>query len=148
MAEWGEVFVVLSKPIPVFVALALATGLIIGGGDRLLSLLAPDEKASDDGEAASVSATGSANSRRDIPSHARPDDNVVVAGNGLRFTAHYDTSRFVGYLVLEAADDGRLAAGDVIVSVGGIAVEGTAAGGELLIIALMDPSAAIGKLKL
>jgi hypothetical protein len=70
------------------------------------------------------------------------EDVVVRVGGGLVVTAERQSGTFVGYRIVESANP-KFAVNEVIVSINGMPVEDSAAGSELLIIALEDADAQI-----
>jgi hypothetical protein len=83
-------------------------------------------------------ATDASQAAASVPS--APPEARLYANSGLEFEPLHAADVFVGYAVIRSHDP-RLAVGDVVIAVGGEPVEEGAAGSELLIAALRNPSA-------
>ena len=73
-----------------------------------------------------------------------PDEPALPARQGLTIAPRYHVDgHFEGYLVQGRSGDHRYAHGDVITKISGVPVEDSAAGSELVLIALAQPEATI-----
>ena len=72
------------------------------------------------------------------------EDPVVLGPDGVKLRAARDDGGFRGYLVLDPGSDSRLKINEIIVEIGGVPVEDSAAGSELLLIALAERGSEIG----
>ena len=72
-----------------------------------------------------------------------PETDTIIMSGGLTMLPLREDGVFVGYEIISSGTDDRLTSGDVITSLNGIPVEDSAAGGELLIAALVNPTTEI-----
>ncbi|MFK7916394.1 MAG: hypothetical protein AB8B93_20950 [Pseudomonadales bacterium] len=76
------------------------------------------------------------------------DEPALPAGDGLEISPNYGSNgRFQGYLVTGRSGDYRFSHGDIITAIGQTPVEDSAAGSELLLIALAQPDTALTTLR-
>lgn len=77
----------------------------------------------------------------DGPAIADEDVVLVRASAGLSFEPARVGGRFIGYRVVVNREDPRFKAGDIVTAIGGVPVEGSPAGSELFIAALLNRDA-------
>ena len=70
------------------------------------------------------------------------NEEIFLSGD-VRMAPRRENGVFVGYEIVSAGSDDRFSRGDIIMSINGIPVEDSAAGGELAVAALADRSAEI-----
>lgn len=140
------------------IGIALLAGAILGSREQL-SRLGPDEESGpgvetgiSDGPGASLEPENVVPAIVETPplppqggmAATTPEaDSAIVLSGDVRLMPYRQDGVFVGYEIVSAGSDGRFSAGDIITSVNGIAVEDSAAGGELLIAGLADQEARV-----
>jgi hypothetical protein len=153
----------IGKPRAVALFIAILAGLTIGSRERLLALYKIQsggswtymqaENAIDSSDLVHESDYSATASRSSGPRNADIDDErqtntsdrsalreseIIRAHSGLSLIPVRDGDNFIGFKVLQNGTDSRFSVGDIIAAVNGKPVEDSAAGGELLVIALMD----------
>ena len=142
------------KKSTVLLVFAFVIGISIGSYDRFPERQPTgfEERSSvDDGSKTSAASSAQVRSVNPAPDSSEPGrtavvnvyDDVVFAEGGLSLVAHRSSGEFVGYQVVNAGEDRRLAEGDVITAINGTPVEDSAAGSELLLIGLASEDAEI-----
>lgn len=138
--------------------MALVIGIALASGPKILQRLDSSSEFSDEpgqqsqhvkqgsnrsmpttsGQASKASNDSSGAAEADIDSS--DDANIVVMNDSTSFERFTLDGIFQGYRVIGGGSDPRFSDGDIIVEIGGMPVEDSAAGGELLMIAMQNPN--------
>lgn len=148
-------------PYAVFVA-AVVIGIVLASYDNVLRLVTTGvwfDAPSENSQLTTAGVPGSGHGASGLTSgNAQAGDQSQIArtitmepieyplirtGNGVVMVGHLENGEFVGYRVIEGGEDGRLIPDNVIVAINGTPVDGSAAGSELLIAALVDSTAQV-----